>query len=221
MSDEKRRPLMSIGEQISVNTSEVDSIGGAKPEPEERPAFVTTFLDPTTGDLAASTQEGVAALAPTAPRVTKEYTVAELAKMLGKRCGRCRHFNHKLGQALIEEEMQSPDAEVRDQWRNVVAELAIASPALAGEEFVSDPFAPLPAETEILRMGLCHVLSNVDRTFVHPDTECRSEEIVGSELFEPRTKEIALQIETMRDSLFGTANVSWWRAMGKKLGLVK
>ena len=215
MSEEPRRALESIGEQISVTTHDVDSIGGAKPEPEERPAFVTTFLDPNTGEIseAPTPAEGTVVqqlILKQAPTVRHEFTVDELGAMLGKTCRNCAHFNHQLGQMLIEQEMQFGPPEVVDRWRNTIAEIAMWKPELAGEEMVADPFAPLPAEREILKMGLCNAMSTPapdDNTFTHVDCFCPSREMVGEDLFRPRTTEIERNIQQMRDRLLGAAAI--------------
>lgn len=218
------KPLQSIGEQISVDTSHVDRIGGALPEPEERPAFVTTTLDPTSGDVGAIPVGHEQLILKQAPTVRQEYSVDELARIMGRRCSNCRHFNHALGQKLIEHEMRNGSPEARDRWNATIAELAggaLGGDLLSGEEIVTDPFAPTPAEREILRMGLCVALSSPapdDNTFVHPDLTCASEQLAGVELFEPKNQEIEKSLQQQRDALFGAANVqqsgpSWWKRL--------
>lgn len=226
------KPLTSIGEQVSVDTSNVDAIGGAKPEPEERPAFVHTTLDPTSGDrgdlssIPEDRRGGVVPLVPKMPPVVREeLSVNELASMLGHTCSNCKHFNHPLGQSQIELEMKCGTPEQMDRWRATIAEIAMRNPELAGEEFVSDPFAELPAEREILKLGLCLAMSEPGfdkNVFSHPDTFCPSEEMTGEDLFRPRTREIAQAIQQQRDRLLGTANVNAPSLWGKiKLFLKK
>jgi hypothetical protein len=218
---EARRPLESIGETIAVDAFEVDSIGGAKPEPEERPAYVTTTFDPNTGEQSAAPEQAGAGVMPLilkqAPTVRTELTVDELARQLGKTCRNCANFNHQLGQRLIENEMQNGAPEVVDRWRNTIAEIAMWKPELAGEEFVTDPFAPLPAEREILRMGLCMAMSTPlpdDNTFTHVDLVCPSVEATGHDLFKPKNREVEKTIQAMRDRLLTTAGAvskPWWK----------
>lgn len=217
------KPLMSMGEQISVDTSQVDRIGGALPEPEERPAFVTTTLDPTTGEQGAIPEGNTQLILKQPPTVRQEFSVDELARVLGRNCGNCKHFQHALGQKLIEHEMRNGDPVTRDRWNATIAELAggaLGGELLSGEETVSDPFAMMPAEREVLRMGLCVALSSPlpdDNTFVHPDLTCASAQLTGEELFEPKTREIEKSLQQQRDALFGAANVnqgaSWWKKL--------
>lgn len=225
MSDTPRRALESIGEQISVDAFEVDSIGGAKPEPEERPAYVTTQFDPATGDTATMPDAGEDGgtrplILQQAPTVRTELTVDELSRQIGKTCRNCAHFNHALGQQLIENEMQNGPPEVVDRWRNTIAEIAMWKPELAGEEFVLDPFAPLPAEREILRMGLCSAMSSPlpdDNTFVHVDLTCVALEATGEDLFKPKSREVERNIQAMRDRLLSAAGAHsrpWWKFWG-------
>ncbi len=223
MSEQPRRPLEAIGETIGVDAFEVDSIHGAKPEPEERPAYVTTTLDPNTGDVADMGEDSGTRplILKQAPTVREEFTVDELAGRIGKQCRNCAHFNHQLGQALIENEMKSGPPEVVDRWRNTIAEIAMWKPELAGDEFVSDPFAPLPAEKEILRMGLCTAMSTPapdDNTFVHFDLVCPSKEVTGQDLFRPKSREVEKTIQGMRDRLLSAAGVHskpWWKFWSK------
>lgn len=226
MSNEGRRPLESVGEEISVTTAEVDSIRGAKPEPEERPAFVVTTLDANTGKLAPApdvASEGVQSLLlKNNPTVRTEYNVDELARLIGKTCRNCKHFNHQFGQRLIEQEMQFGSPEDVDRWRNVIAEIAVWQPHLAGEEYVSTiDENTLPAEREILRMGLCQAMSSPgENTFTHPDCFCGSMEITGQDLFEAKTKEIGQSIQSARDRLLGAAGAKVPSIWQKLKGLI-
>lgn len=214
------KPLESIGEQISVDTSQVDRIGGAGPEPEERPAFVTTTIDPTSGDNGGVPAGHQQLILKQAPTVRQEYTVDELARFLGKSCGNCKHFNHAFGQRLIEHEMQTGAPETIDRWNATIAELAagaINGELLSGDEIVSDPFAPTPAEKQILRMGICTALSSAapdDNTFVHPDLTCASAQFVGETLFAPKDNATERSLEQQRSALLNAANVNqtpWWK----------
>lgn len=225
-----KRALESVGEVISVDAREVDSIRGAKPEPEERPAFITTELDRNTGDVAdlptppPGEDVGVQRLIlQQNPTVRTELSVDELGKMIGRNCRNCLHFNLPLGQQLIANEMQNGPPEVIEKWANTIAEIAMWRPELAGEEFVLDPFEKLPAEREILKIGLCQAMSTPapdDNLFVHVDfPSCPSQDMVGQELFIARTREIAQNIEAMRSRLLGAAGAatpSFWQRLKSK-----
>lgn len=200
------RPFAATGEEISVLTHEVDSIGGAKPEPEERPAFVKTMLDSSTGELVQG-GPGVGAFRPREMSVRHEFSTSELAGMIGKRCRNCAHFNLPLGQQLAEQEMRFGTVEDLDRWRLTIAELAMANPALAGDEYVRDIFAPMPAELEVLKIGLCCAMSSAgNNTFAHIDCpSCPSQEMTGQDLFQAKDADTERAINQARDKLLGTA----------------
>lgn len=198
------KALEATGEQITVNTAQVDSINGAKPEPEERPAEILTFLDPKTGERA---NPGRSALVPETPHtIRQEVSVNDLSVMLGKVCRNCLHFNHPLGQAMMQQEMSSGSPDRVDYWRNVIAELAVRN-GMEGDELVADVFAETPAEREVLKLGFCMALSEKENTWTHPDGFCPSMEVCGMDLFKPRTSEIERTIQQMRDKLYGVASV--------------
>lgn len=203
------RALEAVREEISVDAGEVDSVGGAKPEPEERPAFVTQEIDRTTGDNGGTGPTGTTvplALAQN-PTVRTEHTVNELTRVMGKVCRNCRHWNLPLGQMLMREEMVA-SPEKFDLWKNVVAEIAISRPELAGPEYVSDPFAQTGAEKELERIGHCSALTPLAKedVFLHIDCFCPSVETFGVESFEPKNEDVARAIQQQVDRLrFGAA----------------
>lgn len=107
-----------LKESVGIDTSPVDSVGGAKPEPEERPFFEERVLEAnkvqlSTGELYAG--------AP--PVVHIESTVAREIQAFGKQCGRCKHFSHVAGQAEIARIEQVGDPEDKHMLRELKAQL--------------------------------------------------------------------------------------------------
>lgn len=202
------RPLESVREEITVDAGEVDAVGGAKPEPEERPAFVVQELDRTTGDKGHGPTGTTTALElQRNPTVRVEHTVEELTRTLGKCCRNCRHFNLPLGQMLMHQEMVA-SPEKFDLWRSVMAEIAVMRPELAGPEYVSDPYAPTGAERELERIGHCSALTPLagEDVFLHVDCFCPGPGDYGADVFEAKDEATARAIQQSVDRLrFGAA----------------
>lgn len=210
--DEKKGPMIATAEVISVDVSEVDSIHGAKPEPEERPAFVTDQIDPNTGDQPLVDGKARLQLAPNALTVRTEHSVDELVALFGMTCRNCLHFHHELGQATILR-LGYGTPEERQHIVDLVAELAMSDAGnmrgrdLAGDEYVADGFAPMGAELELQKYGLCCVLSDEqkDDILMHPDCLCPAKELVGHQTWDARTPEIARTVQMARDRLLNVA----------------
>lgn len=190
--------MKSVNEQVAVDVREVDSIHGAKPEPEERPAFTQMQIE---GGTKADVADGQLELS--VPRSTSiESTVQELADLEGKYCRNCRRFNLKLGQIEIERMGYRGD----EQERKVVMEMAAfyaendrETPVYVDSE--DGVFAPTLAETEMARTGLCTKL----KVLVHPDCHCAGPEEGCGEVWEALNSDVAREVQERRDAIYGTA----------------
>lgn len=200
------------GQVEKVNVSEVDSIGGAKPEPEERPLTVTMAIEKGTGHE-ESVGDGAALLTlDRAKMVSVEMTVEERAKLLGKYCGNCIHFKHALGQVSLERMAYRGTDKDKDHLRSLFAELTEQTPPedITDEHVpMEEVFAPTYAERAMARMGLCVAITAAvnEDTLVFPECHCPASEIpeVMKDLWVAKDTTVERQVREARDALFGAA----------------
>lgn len=205
-------PMVVTSQAERVNVSEVDSIGGAKPEPEERPLNVVMEIQPGTG--AADTQPGGMILElDRAKTVNIEMTVEERAVLLGKYCKNCKFFNHALGQMALERDAFHGDEKARAHLRSLFAELTETEPHdQVGDDIVpaDEIFASTHAEREMARMGLCTAITSFvkEDSLVLPEGHCAgpSEIAIAKDLWEAKNSEVARHVAGLKDALFGVAN---------------
>lgn len=95
-----------LSSTFGVDAGEVDSVHGAKPEPEERPFFEHRVLEANKVQLSDGSLFTGAA-----QTVVIESDVNREMLAFGKQCGNCSHFNHAIGQGEIAqiEEMGNPE----------------------------------------------------------------------------------------------------------------
>lgn len=86
-----------LKESYAVDTSEVDSVGGAKPEPEERPFFEQRTLEANAVQLADGE-----IFRGKSPTVEIQSTVEREMIAYGKSCGNCANFSWEIGQGEIQ-----------------------------------------------------------------------------------------------------------------------
>lgn len=199
-----------LAESSSVNTAQVDSVGGAKPEPEERPFIEERVLEANKVQLSDGT------LFTGAPPVVHiESTVAREIQAFGKQCGRCKHFSHVAGQAEISRIEQSGDPEDKHMLRELKAQLL--------ETGVVDVLGDFIGHTQIFhdetddfvrQMGACafgtsHQKGDVQ--LMHPSQNaCPTKFADGSDwpfAYEPRDSFVARQDQLNYDQLMGVATV--------------
>lgn len=190
--------MKATNEKISVNTSEVDSIGGAKPEPEERPAFLTANVE---GGKDAELREG--ALKLELPKLVRiEDNVFEMSQRLGKHCRNCARFNHMAGQAEIERRgyrgTEQERASIRELFATFEENHDAGGPIIADNESI---FEPTPGEVGLGSMGQCNELKGL----VHPDCHCAGPTEGKGDLWRPATSDIARAVQEMHDNFMGTA----------------
>ncbi|MBP6479866.1 MAG: hypothetical protein KA310_03370 [Pseudomonadales bacterium] len=204
-------PMVVTNQKEEVNVSEVDSIGGAKPEPEERPLNITLEIEKGTGEGAQ--QPGAAELQLDRNKlVTVESSVAEREQLLGKYCGNCLHFNHAAGLATLERwAHRGTDAE-KKHLQALYGELAEEDPTGGGEDVVTteEVFQATYAERRMGQMGRCQKASNLlsEDVLVMPDGHCMGpgEPLVqNTDLWEAKDRDVARHVAEQREALYGAA----------------
>jgi len=134
-------------EKVTIDTSPVDSVRGAQPEPEERPALhiletgvQTQLLNPSTGGVTSTGKELPA-------KVTRLETVGQIARE-HERCGRCRHFDRAKWQRTLEHATQSVD--MADQHGLNSLRAIFGAP-----EMPLRPMRPEEVNTPLRPLGVC------------------------------------------------------------------
>lgn len=207
--------MKASNEETRVNTSEVDAIGGAKPEPEERPVesrFSVEGGAPAHGGQAQSPALKLQQL----PTVALETNVGELLQNFGKICRDCKHWNWRRGQAEMEHRAFAGTPEDRRLITNTFTELELQGDqgGGGGVPIIDSPegiFSPTHAENVMATNGCCERLTEhfKDVVWIFPDAHCPASEIpeLGKNLWEPRTTELGRRVQAMRDELMQTADV--------------
>lgn len=195
-----------IKEHTEIGTAEVDAVGGAKLEPEERPLDYVTTLQPDAQVLSDGREiQGMA----TATVI--ETQVGQEMKYYKKQCGRCKFFNQPRGQQEIFRIDEFGSPEERTMLNN--ARVIFTEPG--GDELVH-PSRVWDDETkEIFKTaGVCETLSMLhplkEEQIVFPFQEGCPKEVhwYGEEIpfmYEPRTAEDALYDKQTYDALMRTA----------------
>lgn len=198
-----------LSESSGVNTAEVDSVGGAKPEPEERPFFEKRVLEANKVQLSDGT------LFTGAPPVVHiESTVAREIQAFGKQCGRCKHFSHVAGQTEIARIEQQGDPEDKSMLRELKAQLLESGVVDVMGEYVGHQQIFHDETNEFIHeMGACmfgtsHQKGDVQ--LLHPSQNgCPMKFADGAEWpwsYTPRTSLIAKQDALNYETLMGTAS---------------
>lgn len=166
------------GEKHEVNIAPVDSVGGAKPEAEERPLeskFLVENLavrNPLGGSAPLNVKEKI---------FVQSEAIATAQHTFGTSCGTCKHFNFEAGRAFMNDINRlaaSGDMQARIFERNFKCFVIGDNPALAASSDVyAHPSAPDPVDLYIGEMGICHRYSEIlnDAHFCHPTEGCPSE----------------------------------------------
>lgn len=205
-------PMVVTEQDEKVNNAEVDAIGGAKPEPEERPLIVEMKIAPGTGESAVAPGEAELKL-DAAKTVSIEMTVEERAMLLGKYCGNCVHFNHRGGQQQLERMSFRGTPAERAHLKSLFSELTEQQPVdQAGEDIVTadEAFTPTYAEKAMSRMGMCNAITSavVEVTLTMPEGHCPAPTIpeIMKDLWVAKSQDVARHVASQRDALYGAAS---------------
>lgn len=198
-----------LKETVGVNTAEVDSVGGAKPEPEERPFFEKRVLEAnkvmlSTGELYTG-KPAVAYI---------ESTVDREMKAFGKQCGNCKHFSWHKGQLEIARIQAKGAPEDKKMLRELRAQLLETGVVDAAGEFVGHTQVFHDETAEFIgQMGACEAgtaASEGDVQLLHPGQNgCPMQFADGREwpwLYEPKDEMQAKRDALNYEALMGTAS---------------
>lgn len=161
-----------LAETTVVDVAEVDAVGGAKPEPEERPFHDARQVAPnkmqlSTGETVDALQQGVF--------ITVTSTIENEMLCFGKTCAGCIHFNHRLGQAEFDRIKHQGSPEERQMVAELRAQVLDSGfvENLGDYTPVNDVFKDETLEF-IGEMGMCVVLTSLKKDFVtvHPTQQC-------------------------------------------------
>ena len=162
-----------------MNVAPVDSVGGAKPEAEERPLDSKFLVE----NLAVRDPFGASAPLRVKEKVVVQSEVIATAQhTFGTACGMCKHFNLEAGRAFMNDIhalAATGDLQARTFERNFKCFVIGDNPALAASSDVyAHPSAPDPIDLYIGDMGICHRYSEIlnDAHFCHPTDACPSEQ---------------------------------------------
>lgn len=209
-SDSKREGSNRVlDEKILVNTAEVDSVGGAKPEPEERPLLDAMKLEPnkvalSTGKLVDSVNNMTA---------IQETTVFDALQAFGKHCGYCKHFNLRKGQEEILRMRTMGSPEERKMLQELRAQLLESGAVESLNDFASlDEVFHDETKEFIGQMGACEAASSValEVQLMHPSQNgCPTRFANGNPfpwLYEPKDSSVAQRDKENQDLLMGKAS---------------
>lgn len=192
---------------LRINTAPVDSVGGAQPEPEERPAERVFLTDiPVKGNIpiAGIGLPTLGVLERGAFRA--ETTVGEFAEGCIRQCRYCRWFNRKrwiknlmawrgtaAGEAKLNELraglLETQNASVQDMHRDLDGEMS--------------------PDHALASLGLCEAYGDLfkDDFIVHPLGSCPDHDESGTALpmlFKPRA-ETQQEADEQRDAVLNAA----------------
>ena len=200
-------------DKTKIDLSPVDAVGGAKPEPEERPAERVLTVDRSSIDLKMSTGKPVDSklIAPNGlianTEVDYQSTAGQLARGFRSQCQYCVHFDHAAAQGLFHTWQQ--DLAGMQQLNDIrAAVLETQNAALidrhAGLDGEIDP------EHCLAQLGICRVLTEIlnDPMIVHPMGACPEVLEDGTPFenqFQPRNRAAATTGAMLFDRIMTTA----------------
>lgn len=194
-----------IAEEKSIDTSEVEAVGGAKLEPEERPFLDRMILKPDEVTLRSGKVIQGQAMAQTV-----ETDVAAVMESYGKQCGRCKWFNHQQGQTELKRIEVQGSPEEKATIHN--AKVFMVEPG--SEELVhpskvwEDETAPMMA-----RLGKCIKLTDLHPTkevqLISPEQEVCPKSLPWLAavplMYEAKDKDVEAHDKVQFDNLMFTA----------------
>lgn len=210
-------------EYLQIQTSEVDSIGGAKPEPEERPMrrvlvaadgikmSMTNGLKPS--DVSRDAKDSV-------PGIVSAHTdVGTLTSRL-RLCGACKHFDQKWWRDALARMKLSDDPADRQFVQTIYAEFSMTTNPNLIEMHQGDDDDGVDTEHAIQSHGLCqaytHILHELgysdfdSQTIVHPLGSCPDVNMktsppspwpVAGPMYSPASPEHERAMEKIRDEI--------------------
>lgn len=207
--------MKTIDEQVTVDTSPKDSIGGAKPEPEERP--VTTKFGVEGGEVAPARPGVVELKLEQGVGASIETDVGEFQRTFEKFCGPdprvgrrgCKHFDLEAGQRELDHAAFHGSEEDKKLISSVFTDLALAGDVGNVYAAPDEIFEPSEAELRMSGNGLCRKFSqgpgNLIWTF--PECHCGGPDIGQPDSWEPFDAFEARRVAEARDALLRTADV--------------
>lgn len=173
-------------DKLIINTEQVDSVGGAKPEPEERPAtrkmgIGVALTGNREGGLAGSvTGQGTKGVL--AGAITAETTVGQFTAD-AKPCAGCVHFNKPKMREMLARWKQSTDP--FDKWELDKLRRQNTSPARV-QQMIANKEDP---DQVLLDLGICTAWSHYyldlkmspaqATTITHPLSTCPKQDMGG------------------------------------------
>ncbi len=199
-----------LAETTAIDIAEVDAVGGAKPEPEERPMHDVRQLEPnrqtlSTGEQVSTMQQGMVV-------VVQSNVQAEM-ESFGKQCANCYHFNHRLGQQQLTDmqEFGSPeDKKMIAELRAQVLDSGFVE-NIGEYTSVNDVFRDETMQF-VREMGMCTALTSLKKepVFIHPTQQCCPSKFAdGTEipfLYKPKDSDQEKRDKTAMDMLMFTAS---------------
>lgn len=193
-----------LDEKTVVNTAEVDAVGGAKPEPEERPVVDALLLEPN--KVALSNGAEIDSM-----KKMELHTIRPVGDMLesfGKYCKNCKHFNWQLGQR----EVLRINVQGSPQEKLTLKETRANFFETQYEESGTDILAPASdvfhdeSDTFISQLGLCAAMSSFwqDACLVHPAQQTCPQDVPF--MYEAKDAEQERRDTLLRDQLLGVAS---------------
>lgn len=206
-----------LADSFSVNTAEVDSVHGAKPEPEERPFVEERLLEANKVQLSDGTL-----FTGRPSTVVIESTVDRAMLSHGKFCGNCLHFSHEIGQSEINRMEFDGTPEERKMLAEMKFQIMESGVVDGGGEFVGytqifkDDTAEFMSQYGSCLFGTGH---QADTQLVHPSQNgCPSVFASGEEWpweYQPKNEDIAKRDKILFDALMLSASRRAARIQGK------
>lgn len=204
-----------LAEKQLVNAVEVDAVGGAKPEPEERP-FIDASLMEVEKQVMHDHATGQRKEIPVVKQavITEISSVADQLEAYGKYCQNCRYFNRPMGQ----QELMRIQAFGTPQEKRSIQELRVRLEMDSEEPDITtlDRVYNSMADSFISQMGLCTALTQVmgQPALMHPSQNGCPKEVPGIDgkpvelpfMYEARDAEQKKQDDAMRDMLLYKAS---------------
>lgn len=202
--------------EVDMHTGPAESVGGAKPDPEERPVLTSDTVVPQSkegqhlkpGELVPGGPGEMNAGVPL--KHVMVQSAAEAAEYLSAgQCGQCRHFNVRKGQDWLEKAKRGDGAE-RKVFTSIRNELAaICNLELMGASIYMDDRDEARMKelvsSELGEIGWCEAHSQIQKQEVLalPESTCLDGGYPN--LFEANDAEITKQLEQVREQVLTTA----------------